>query len=253
MIMAARHHFAGSGCIPHTVTMTRRWGPVGFMRVGGLGLRSLGMGQPSPVGFADFASYQGAVIASFPPCPPPIDATCENPRDAAISAALNQWATNPQSCHNIVCNSAGQPQISIAPSGSGSGYNTTGGFVPVTSQVSPQASTQTAVSPRPTRVVPKPYVPPPRHVLPKPYAPPQPSVVNPSPPSQLTTTGSSTTAPGSAVSQANGTVAIPGTTASTVGGTVSTTDTSGDIVSGLPNWMLFAGAGIVIFLLAKVK
>ena len=241
MIMAARHHFTGSGCVPHTVTMTRRWGPVGSMRVGGLGLRSLGLGQPSPVGFADFASYQGAVIASFPPCPPPYDPSCENPRDAAISAAEEQWSANPESCANIVCNSAGQPQISIAPGGSGSGYNTSGGFVPVTSQqASPQASTQTTTRPTHTTRF-------------KPYAPPQASVVNPSPASQLTTTGSTTTAPGSAVSQANGTVAVPGTTASTVGGTVSTTDTSGDIITGLPNWALFIGGGILVFLLAKVK
>ena len=247
MIMAARHHL-GSGCVPQRVTMTRRWGPVGFMRVGGMGLR--GLGQPSPVGFADFASYQGAVIASFPPCPPPFDPTCENPRDAAISAALEQWSANPRSCANIVCNSAGQPQISIAPSGSGSGFNTTGGFVPVTSRVTtPQASTDTTV----TRQLPVRTTLPIHRPVPRPYAPPQPSVVNPSPPSQLTTTGSTTTAPGSAVSQANGTVSIPGTTASTVGGTVSTTDTSGEVISGVPNWVLFVGGGILVFLLAKVK
>lgn len=240
MIMAARHHL-GSGCVAPQISLTRRWGPVGFMRVGGMGLRSLGLGQPSPVGFADFASYQGAVIASFAPCPPPYDPTCVGPRNAAISNALNQWDTNPLSCHNVVCNSAGNPQISIAPAGTGAGYNTTGGFVPVSSQTPVRSSSSTPVkNPRPTR-------------RPLPVAPAQPEVVNPSPSSQLTTTGSTTTAPGSVVSQANGTVVVPGPTASTVGGTVSTTDTSADIIAGVPNWVLFIGGGILVFLLAKVK
>lgn len=240
MIMAARHHLAGSGCVPHQISLTRRWGPVGFMRVGGMGLRSLGLGQPSPVGFADFATYQGAVIASFAPCPPPYDPSCENPRNAAIDAALNQWDTNPQSCHNVVCDSAGNAQTSIAPAGTGAGYTRTGGFVPVTSRIPARSS-----SSRPIRN--------PRSGRPLPAAPTQPEVVNPSPAGQLTTTGSTTTAPGSVVSQANGTVVIPGLTASTVGGTVSTTDTSGDIIAGLPNWVLFVGGGILVFLLAKVK
>ena len=229
MIMGARHHLWGSGCVPHRVSMTRRWGPVGFMRVGGMGLGALG--PPSPVGFPDFASYQTAVISSFPPCPAPFDPVCENPRDAAISNALIQWKLNPRSCANVVCDASGNPQATPPPSGSGSGFNTSTGFVPVTSTV------PAVISPRPGRF--------------KPYAPPQPSVVNPSPSTQLTTTGSTTTAPGSAVSQANGMAAVPGTLASTVGGVVSTTDTSGDIISGLPNWVLFVAGGVALVLLTR--
>ena len=234
MIMGALHHL-GPVCVPPRISMTKRWGPVGFMRIGGMGL-----GQaPSPVGFPDFASFQNAVISSFPACPAPFDPTCENPRDAAIAAALNSWVTNSQSCANVVCNAAGQPQITPAPSGSGSGFNTTGGFVPVSTQ-----------GPN--------YTAPPS--APPPAAPPQPSVVNPSPPTQLTTTGSSATAPGSAVSQANGTVAVPGCdpgidplcVASTVGGFVPTVPaTSGDIVAGVPNWVLAVAGGVALVLLAR--
>ena len=242
MIMGARHHLWGSGCVPHKISMTRRWGPVGFMRIGGMGMGALG--QPSPVGFPDFAPYQTAVIASFPPCPPPFDPICENPRDAAITNALVQWKLNPRSCGNVVCDASGNPQVTPPPSGSGSGFNTTTGFVPVTSTVP-------AVNPRPGRPVPAVNQRPgrPRGWLPP--APPQPSVVNPSPRTQLTTTGSTAAAPGSVVSQANGTASMPGQLASTVGGVVSTTDTSGDIISGLPNWVLFVAGGVALVLLTR--
>ena len=250
MIMQARHHLWGTGCVPHPLSMTRRWGPVGLLRVGGMGLGALG--QPSPVGFANFADYQAAVIASFPACPPPYDPTCENPRDASISAALAAWTTNPQSCANVVCNASGSPQITPAPSGTGSGYNTTSGFVPVsvTTTYTPPASTPT---PQPVATpVAAAAATPTVAATPKPPAPAQPAVVNPSPVTQLTTTGSTTTSPTSVVSQANGTVAIPGTVASTVGGVVSTTtDTSGDIVSGVPNWVLFVAGGVALVLLTR--
>lgn len=239
MIMAARHHLIGSGCVPRRISMTKRWGPVGFMRIGGMGL---GQTPPSPVGFPNFASYQAAVIAAYPMCPPPFDPSCENPRDAAISAALNAWTTNSQSCANVVCNAMGQPQITPAPGGSGSGYNTTTGFVPV----STQGPSYTAPPPQP---------------LPPPPA--QPSVVNPSPPTQQTTTGSSAASPGSVMNQANGTAPItgcdPGTIyeygpcASTVGGYVPTGTTSGDIITGVPNWVLFVAGGVAVALLARGK
>lgn len=236
MIMQARHHLFGSGCIPHRVSMTKRWGPVGLMRVGGMGIRGLGALAPSPVGFADFNSFQSAVIASQPTCPPPFDPSCENPRDATISSALAQWTLNPQSCHNVVCDTSGTPLATPPPLGTGSGFQRSAGFVPVSTTLPSHTRTPWA------------------HVTPPPAAPQQPNIVNPSPGSQLTTTGSSTVAPGSAVSQANGTVITPGLTASTVGGTVSTTtDTSGDLISGVPNWILFVGGGLLVFLLAKVK
>ena len=243
----------GSGCVPHTISMTKRWGPVGFMRVGGMGLGA----APSPVGFPDFASYQTAVIASFPPCPPPFDPVCENPRDAAITQALIQWKLNPQSCGNIVCDASGNPQITPAPGGSGSGYNTNTGFVPVSTS-GPSYTPASPARHRPT------YLP-----RPLPPAPPQPSVVNPSPPTLLTTTGSSTTAPGSLVNQANGTVppicvqwdptnpdvCQSYSTASTVGGYVSppATTTSSDLIAGVPNWVLFVGGGFALLLLARMK
>lgn len=245
MIMQARHHLFGSGCIPHRISMTKRWGPVGIMRVGGMGLRGLGAAAPSPVGFADFNSFESAVIASQPTCPPPYDPSCETPRDAAISSALAQWTLDPQSCHNVVCDANGNPVITPPPSGYGSGFNTTSGFIPV-------SSTTARTGSRPVRF--KPF----QGIEPPPSAPPQSTVVNPSPSTQLTTTGSSTAAPGSVTSQANGSVLIPGDTASTVGGTVSTQGnvtsvSGGDLISGVPNWVLFAGGAIVVFLLAKVK
>lgn len=74
--------------------------------------RGAGLGYVSPVGFQDFASFQTAVIASFPACPPPFDPTCETPRDAQIASNLEEWKTNPQSCGVIVCDAAGNPAVS---------------------------------------------------------------------------------------------------------------------------------------------
>lgn len=75
---------------------------------------------PTPIGFADFASYQTAVIAAFPPCPPPYDPTCENVRDALIAAALELWTTDPNSCGVVVCDASGQP-IHALPANPGPG------------------------------------------------------------------------------------------------------------------------------------
>lgn len=97
-----------------------------------------GMGYVSPVGFADEASFQDAVVASFATCPPPFDPTCEAPREAAISANLAEWVSNPQSCHNVVCNSSGAPAIGLSPTGQ-VGYATTSGFVPTTPAAAPPA------------------------------------------------------------------------------------------------------------------
>lgn len=105
--------------------------------------RYRGLGYVSPVGFADFASFQTAAIASYPACPPPFDPTCENPRDAQIAANLEEWKTNPQSCGVIVCGGSGQPVINYqpytAPNGQAAvalGTNSNTGFVP-TSPVNP--------------------------------------------------------------------------------------------------------------------
>jgi hypothetical protein len=72
---------------------------------------------------------------------------------------------------------------------------------------------------------------------PLPPAPLPPVVVNPSPPSQPTTTGSSITAPGSVLSVANGTTL-----------TATTTDPT-QIISGIPNTALFIGAGALVLVL----
>jgi hypothetical protein len=105
-----------------------------------------GLGDVSPLGSQDFNSFQNAVIASFPPCPPPFDPTCQNPRDAAIAAALNAWVTDPGSCHNIVCDATGQPLVSYQPyttptgqPAAAVGINSTSGFVPLTPGAPPSA------------------------------------------------------------------------------------------------------------------
>lgn len=104
-----------------------------------------GMGYVSPVGFADEATFQDAVVASFPRCPPPFDPTCEQPRETAISANLAEWVSNPQSCHNVVCNSSGAPAIGLSPTGQ-VGYVTTSGFVPTTPAAAPTTPVSTSPS-----------------------------------------------------------------------------------------------------------
>lgn len=108
-----------------------------------------GLGYVSPVGFQDFASFQTAVIASFPACPPPFDPTCENPRDAQIASNLEEWHTNPQSCGVIVCNAAGNPaQASPVPVPARSSI-----VMPVqrrpSSPAAPPATAAPAVAPKP--------------------------------------------------------------------------------------------------------
>jgi len=231
------------------------------MRVGGMGFGAV----PSPVGFPDFYSYQTAVIANVPACPPPYDPICENPRDAAISQALAQWKLNPLSCGNIVCDSNGQPQIMPAPTGSGSGYNTNTGFVPV----STAGPSYTPASPARCVALKASDLTIYRKCMarPKPYPPPQPSVVNPSPPTLLTTTGSTATAPGSVVTQANGTASVPWSVTSIVAGYVPTCPTgyqvdprtgecnpkpvSSDLIAGIPNWVLIAAGGLVLMLITR--
>lgn len=96
----------------------------------------IGLGAVSPVGFADYESFQQAVLAAYPACQIS-DLTCQGPRDASIAAQLASWASDPNSCHNVVCNSSGSPAISVQPyttpqgtAAVGMGYNTVHGFVP---------------------------------------------------------------------------------------------------------------------------
>jgi hypothetical protein len=102
------------GRIIHRPARGFRFGPqrgTGWGRGAGLGWGwgHRGVGYVSPVGFADFGTFQTAAIASEPPCPPPFDPACENPRDARIAANLLEWKTNPQSCGVIVCDAGGNP------------------------------------------------------------------------------------------------------------------------------------------------
>lgn len=71
-----------------------------------------------------------------------------------------------------------------------------------------------------------------------------PNVVNPSPATQLTTTGTAATSTTSAVSQANGTTASSGDLLSTIAGYLSPT-TSTDWITGVPNWIVVAGGGLL--------
>ena len=73
-------------------------------------------------------------------------------------------------------------------------------------------------------------------------APPVPSVVNPSPASQSTATGTSALSSNSVTSQANGTVVSTTTTGNWF------TDPTQEVISGLPNWGLVAigGAGLLM-------
>lgn len=116
------------------------------------GVSGLGT-PPSPAGYANFNDFQNAVIASFPPCPPPNDPSCENPRDAAIAAALAAWTSDPTSCRNVVCNPSGSPRVQYASytnpatgqATAGLVINTTSGPIPVT----PQQAVIASPAPRP--------------------------------------------------------------------------------------------------------
>lgn len=79
-----------------------------------------------------------------------------------------------------------------------------------------------------------------------------PEVVNPSPNTLMTTTGSSFISPTSVLSQANGTTMLTSTSGgvSTVGGWF--TDPSRDLIATLPNWALLALAGAGLFVVVTL-
>lgn len=74
---------------------------------------------------------------------------------------------------------------------------------------------------------------------PKPPAPPA-QVVNPSPATQSTSTGTSATSSGSAVSQANG---------GTAGSSGNVNSTTTEWISGVPDWLVVVGGGLLAFLI----
>lgn len=75
---------------------------------------------------------------------------------------------------------------------------------------------------------------------PPPPAPPPAQVVNPSPVTQSTSTGTSATSPGSAVSQANG---------GTAGSSGNVNSTTTEWISGVPDWVVVVGGGLLAFLI----
>jgi hypothetical protein len=116
-------------------------------------LMGAGLGAaPSPVGFPDFNSFQNAVIASFPPCPPPYDPSCENPRDAAIAAALESWKTTPGSCGVVVCDASGQPAVTYTTYTTPSGQTATGYVVQSNAGPIPVPAPAVAQAPAPLLV-----------------------------------------------------------------------------------------------------
>lgn len=74
----------------------------------------------------------------------------------------------------------------------------------------------------------------------------RPQIVNPSPPSTLTTTGTSAFSPNSVLNQANGTVPVATATGDWF------TDPAQELISGLPNWALLAMAGAGLFLVVDL-
>ena len=293
MIMAARHHLWGSGCVPHRISMTRRWGPVGLMRVGGMGQMTpapsgSGSGFNTPSGFVPVTSVLPFHAPTILPSPAPplqspyryrgLDQVALN--SPIVNGGLGQTPLNaaqasfqvPMTVSGPAVIGAGSPDpktgISPADLSQASVLAAIAANEPLRAQF---AATHDIRTPNPYAIelqwlsnlpgvypaIPQPqmvngqvvYVPAGQVMATTTTT--AANVVNPSPSTQLTTTGSTTTAPGSVVSQANGTVAVPGTTASTVGGTVSTTDTSGQVVAGLPNWVLFVAGGVALVLLTR--
>lgn len=74
------------------------------------------------------------------------------------------------------------------------------------------------------------------------------TVVNPSPPSQSTATGTTVTSGNSAVSQANGATLTTYTGAAASSGDWFT-DPTQELISGFPNWLLLAAGGVAAFAL----
>ena len=142
---------------------------VGRLSRRGLAGRRRGLAGPA-AGYPDFASYNSAVclpMSGAVMCPPPYDPACVGPASANVSACQAAWVTDPTSCHNIVCDSSGSPQISYqsytTPSGQASaavGYQTTTGFVPVAPAPPPPAPPPAAAPAPPSAVQPA-RVPPP--------------------------------------------------------------------------------------------
>lgn len=123
----------------------------------GLG-RWRGLSGPA-TGYADFNSYNTAVclpLSGASVCPPPFDPACIGPAQQAVSACQAAWVSDPTSCHNVVCDSSGQPAVSVQPyttpqgtAAIGTGYNTVAGFVPTVPAPAP-APAPAASAPKPS-------------------------------------------------------------------------------------------------------
>lgn len=181
-----------------------------------------------------------------------------DPRDSACVMAGTQRANAAEDAMvSSSCIPVGTP-ISFTPDTSQAALNAFMNNTPIAQPVTVGGATITEIPSGGVTV----YQPPPTTTYqpskplppeaPAPPAPPPQNVVNPSPPSQVTTTGSSTTAPGSVTNQANGGVTTPGLL-STVQGYISDLTSGTDIISGVPNWVLLVGGVAVVVMIAQAS
>jgi hypothetical protein len=277
MIMTTRRGMWQFTRNPRSLSLTSRIGPVGYRRVGGLA--GLGQATTNPP-YLDFGG-NGQVLCGG------IDSSLCNANVLQQAVAYSQG--QPLSAVNAQCNMGGvsgsgcvgqlrnvaqwlqngnitYSNGDFAWCGPGGGtwngpVNSTCTPTPPSQLAATQYAGQTANDPFMAGMT-VPTVPSGQQAQPLSPAPPQPSTVNywqglapwvvqPSPSTQLTTTGTAATNPLSLVSQANGTVATSGTLASTVGGLFSGQST---LIPGIPDWIVIAVAVVGGFiLLTKIK
>lgn len=168
-----------------------------------------------------------------------------DPRDSACVMAGTQRANAAEDAMvSSSCIPVGTP-ISFTPNTSAAAFNAFMNNTPVALPVTVGGATVTEV---PTGGVNTAYSQAQAAVTnPPPPAPPQ--VVNPSPGTQSTSTGSSTTAPGSVQSQTNGGTAATGDFLSTVQGYIGDVQAGTDIIAGVPNWLLLGGVGVALVMM----
>lgn len=219
--------------------------------------RATGLGQyapycagiyPCPAGLVG-QSQSAAQYISYKPvqyCETAIGVTvCPGqPLDAINQYNMQMQADANNKFNQITCNNNWILNGKVGP-------NNCATIFPVSGQTSVTPPTPPVGSnPTPTRPATKRPLPPP---------PPPPQVVNPTPVTQTTATGTSVSSPTSAVSLANGSTISPTTTngslVSTAGGYVtsaaSTTTDPTELIPGVPNWALFAGGAALLLVLLK--
>lgn len=249
---------------PRSLSMTRRLGPVGYRRQGGLG--DLNFGANGSINCAGLdpslcntnVLEQGLSLVQGRPL-------------ATVQQGCNQYGVPGAGCVGYLENVAqylqsgnlvySNGQFSWCGPGSGtwSGpVNSTCVPVPPSQTAAMMSAAQLAADPlsaegcsggKCSPSVPSVYSQ--QQAANLSPAPPQPQVVNPSPPSTQTNQISPTVNPYSAVGTANGVVSGPGNLASTVAGLIPTGST---LISGIPDWMIIGAAAVAgIILLTHVK